>query len=411
MFEQAVTPICTSEAKLRVLERLSCSRAATLALFEGLDHATFCRQAHPDFSPVGWHLGHIGYTEAHWLLERCAGQPLPLPEYRRVFAVDSLPKALRSNLPDQEEVRYYLNTIRAQVLLYLEVAPLEHQERLWRWLIQHESQHSETVAIVLQLQSLTRFANLVMSDTSPVAQVNQYEQPTQGILIAAGSFEQGSDSIDALDNERPAHRVHLEPYLIDRYPVTRAQYRAFLLAGGYHERCWWSEEGWSWLGTQRIAQPLYWSITEDDRLPVCGVSAYEAEAYAQFANKRLPTEAEWEKAAGRIAIRQISRTSDQSRSGVVDIPATGYSNTLSNVWEWTSTWFHPYDGFVSYPYPGYSAPYFDRQHRVLKGGSWASQPWTSRSSFRTWYHPGTREIFAGFRCVQDKYVAGVESLL
>ncbi|MBC8121577.1 MAG: DinB family protein, partial [Gemmatimonadaceae bacterium] len=244
MFEQATRSISTSEAKLRVLERLSCSRAATLALFEGLEHATFCRQAHPDFSPVGWHLGHIGYTEAHWLLERCAGQPLPFPEYRRVFAVDSLPKALRSNLPDQGEVRHYLNAIRARVLLYLEEAPLEHQERLWRWLVQHESQHGETVAIVLQLQRLTQLANPVMSGPpQELMQANRYEQLAQSIFIEAGNFEQGSDSVDALDNERPAHRVHLEPYWIDLYPVTRAQYRAFMSAGGYHERCWWSEEG------------------------------------------------------------------------------------------------------------------------------------------------------------------------
>ncbi|MBC8123555.1 MAG: ergothioneine biosynthesis protein EgtB, partial [Gemmatimonadaceae bacterium] len=263
-------------------------------------------------------------------------------------------------------------------------------------------QHGETVAIVLQLQRLTQLANPVMSGPpQELMQADRYEQLAQSIFVEAGNFEQGSDSVDALDNERPAHRVHLEPYWIDLYPVTRAQYRAFMSAGGYHERCWWSEEGWSWLETQKVTQPLYWSMTEDDRLPVCGVSAYEAEAYAQFVNKRLPTEAEWEKAAAYIATKQLPKTFNHSHSQSVAVPVTSHSDAPSrNVWEWTSTWFHAYDGFTSYPYPGYSAPYFDFQHRVLKGGSWATQPWVLRSSFRNWYHPGIREIFAGFRCAQ-----------
>lgn len=121
-------------------------------LFEQVDEATFCCQAHPDFSPIGWHLGHIAYTESLWLLERTAGLPPLFPEYRRLFVADGLPKSERVKLPSQEVIRYYLDAVREKVLKYLASANLDQQERLWRWVIQHESQHSETIAFVLQLQ-------------------------------------------------------------------------------------------------------------------------------------------------------------------------------------------------------------------------------------------------------------------
>lgn len=131
---------------------LNSCRLGTLTLFDWVDEATFCRQAHLDFSPVGWHLGHIAYTESLWLLERSAGLPPMFPEYRRLFVADGLPKSERVNLPTFEVICQYLNAVRKQVLSVLETVDLDQQERLWRWIIQHESQHSETIAFVLQLQ-------------------------------------------------------------------------------------------------------------------------------------------------------------------------------------------------------------------------------------------------------------------
>ena len=399
-------------------------RANTLALFADMDEATFRCQVHPDFSPVGWHLGHIAYTESLWLLERSAGNACLFPQYRKFFAADGLPKSQRVQLPNLEEIYYYLDTVRKQVLNYLEVADLNQQERLLRFLLQHESQHCETIAFLLELaksqESKVNSQKLFSPSSPPLPPL---------IKIPAGKFEIGSNSIDALDNERPAHKVYLDTYYIDRYPVTCGQYRVFMEAGGYENPGFWSKAGWEWLQIEQVGEPLYWhDVLSADNHPVCGVSWYEAEAYCRFVGKRLPTEAEWEKAVSWDADMNRRRiypwgdeeptpqhcncvdvTSPQKNCLIINTTpvdaypdgqsAYGLYDTLGNVWEWTASWFDGYDGFEMYPYVGYSQVYFDQQHRVLKGGSWATNPFALRSSFRNWYHPGVRQIFAGFRCV------------
>uniref|UniRef100_A0A832H590 Ergothioneine biosynthesis protein EgtB n=1 Tax=Oscillatoriales cyanobacterium SpSt-402 TaxID=2282168 RepID=A0A832H590_9CYAN len=448
-------------------------REQTLALFDQVDHETFCRQAHPDFSPIGWHLGHIAYTEGLWILEHLAGMAPQFPEYRRLFAADTLPKRDRVNLPTLADVKTYLSAIRAQVFDYLTTAPLDQQTRLWLWLLQHESQHCETIAIVLALQEARRKSNTldlpkievrsqksaregaeeersgevrewtggqvseissthlsIYPSTHPPAKsrleiVDYRVERSQGemIEIPAGYFAMGNDTLTALDNERPGHTVYLDTYWIDRTPVTCQQYRQFMRAGGYDNSEWWSPAGWAWLQANPVSQPLYWK--EDsawETHPVCGVSWYEAEAYANFVGKRLPTEAEWEKAASWHPThqrRQLFPWGEEFPTGdrcnhnhqighttpIHHYPAGkspyGCEDMLGNVWEWTASWFAGYSGFQSYPYRGYSQAYFDENHRVLRGGSWATRPWALRSAFRNWYHPYVREVFAGFRCAQN----------
>lgn len=412
-------PLQTRDAIREVMQQC---RIGTLELFEGIDETTFRRQAHPEFSPVGWHLGHIAYTEALWILEHCAGLPAVFPQYRRLFAADGLPKSERENLPTVAEVYHYLDTVRTQIFTYLNTAPIEQQERLWRFIIQHESQHSETIAFVLQLQRWyhrERHQEIWVrgcTATSP----SSLQPPVDMVEIPGGEFVMGNDSIEALDNERSHHYVYLDTYWIDRYPVTCGQYRKFIEADGYQNECWWSPEGWKWLQENPVAEPLYWSSSALwDNYPVCGVSWYEADAYARFVGKRLPTEAEWEKAASWNAVtgqqhtypwgeelpnpHQCNHNNSIGQTTPVNAYPMGQSvygcyDMLGNVWEWTATWFDAYAGFVTYPYREYSQAYFDGQHRVLKGGSWATRPWTMRSSFRNWYYPDIRQILAGFRC-------------
>ncbi|MDJ0678059.1 MAG: ergothioneine biosynthesis protein EgtB [Calothrix sp. MO_167.B42] len=414
--------------KEAIFHTLGECRNKTLALFEGMDEGNFRYQAHPDFSPIGWHLGHIAYTESLWLLEHSAGFPPLFPQYRKLFAANGLPKSKRVNLPSVEEVRYYLDNIRSRVLKYLEIADLEQQERLWRFLIQHESQHCETIAFIQHLianQNFNDFTSTLSGYQPNLKNINDVDTliSSEAIKIPAGEFERGCDRLDYLDNEAPANNVYIETYYIDKYPVICGHYRQFMEAGGYQNSQWWSEEAWEWLQTEEVTKPLYW---QDDSMwdnhPVCGVSYYEAAAYAKFVGKRLPTEAEWEKAArwdakakhsriypwgDRIPTKQDCNYDNlNGKTTPVQAYPSGQSayglyDTLGNVWEWTATWFHAYEGFENYPYVGYSTTYFDQKHRVLKGGSWATRPWVLRCSFRNWYHPGVRQILAGFRCAKS----------
>ncbi|MEG4075407.1 ergothioneine biosynthesis protein EgtB [Microcoleus sp. Pol14C2] len=415
-------------------------RRGTFKLFTDIDYDTFCRQAHPDFSPVGWHLGHIAYTEDLWLLQRCAGLEPVLPQYHQLFAADILPKQQRVFLPTLPEVELYLDAVRKKVLDYLEVAPIDKQERLWRFIIQHESQHCETVAFVLQMHrkkeerssatdlvtDLTDFRDVTdRRNKKEGGVIADYQLPitdSPAIEIPGGEFYMGSDAAEALDNERSRHLCYLEAYSIDRYPVTCCQYRDFMESGGYQNPDWWSADGWKWLQGEAVSQPLYWSENPAfNNHPVCGVSWYEAEAYCNFIGKRLPSEAEWEKAASWNATNQTYRIypwgeeppngslcnhgNNIANTSPVDAfpkgaSALGCWDMLGNVWEWTASTFDAYPGFESYPYRGYSQVYFDGEHRVLKGGSWATFPQALRSTFRNWYYPGVRQIIAGFRCAK-----------
>ena len=388
---------------------LNQTRADTLDLLTQIDKPVFFRQVHPEFSPIGWHFGHIAFTEAYWILDYLADSPLSFPEaYHRLFAADGLPKQERQNLPSIATIAEYLEVVRQHTVEYLQTAPLDRQERLWRWLIQHESQHCETISFLFSLHqqsklNIASFSNSQLRDNQNVGKPRP--DFTEMVRVAAGEFVLGSDAIAALDNERPAHKIHLDTYWLDRYPVTCKQYAQFMASGGYQQRQYWSEAGWQWLQQHPVNQPLYWSDNADwlDH-PVSGVSYYEAEAYANFVGKRLPTEAEWEKAAKGASLncnrdRLIGHTTPVDT--YKESSQYGCQDMLGNVWEWTASWFDGYHGFSAYPYPGYSEVYFDGEHRVLKGGSWATGSVGLRTSFRNWYHPGVRQIFAGFRCARD----------
>ncbi|MGF1514417.1 MAG: SUMF1/EgtB/PvdO family nonheme iron enzyme [Elainellaceae cyanobacterium] len=397
-------------------------RAATLSLFSAAiqdGHQGFRQQAHPDFSPAGWHLGHIGYTEALWVLEHMAQMP-PSPEYRVLFAQNGLPKAERQNLPAIAEIVDYLDRIRIRVLDHLSEAPVDQQMRLWWFLLQHESQHAETIAVVHRL--LERSNPMIRGDRPTAALASEQAPPETMVYVSAGPFQMGSDDpVVALDNEGPSQSRYLDAYWIDQFPVTCASYRRFMQAGGYQTEAWWSPRGWQWLQRHPVSQPLYWRDEAIwDSHPVCGVSWYEAEAYANFVGKRLPTEAEWEKAAcwcpqtnqaltyplggppprGCNYGHRIGQTTPVNAAMDHTSPA-GCADMLGNVWEWTADRFEAYPQFTPYPYAGYSQAYFDHQHYVLRGGSWSTQFWALRPSFRNWYAPDVRQIFSGFRCASS----------
>ncbi len=433
-------PTPSQPDRLLLRARFLESRRQTLGLFADVSEADFRRQAHPDFSPVGWHLGHIGVTEEYWVLQRCEGQGCLSEDYERFFSPTENPKTNRIHLPNRSDILAYLDTVREKTLAVLDRTdfPQSHsllqQARIFHMLLQHEAQHQETITLVLQLLA----ASQDQPDRYCEPRGNEGEDglTDKMVHVPAGPFLMGSNRLDeTLDNERPQHEVDVGEFWIDRYPVTNAQFLHFVQDRGYRRRVWWSAEGWAWREKNAIEHPRYWrrqrngewallglspSRTLAPDHPVMGVSWYEAEAYARAAGKRLPTEAEWEKAASWDPERGHKRAypwgaaqpnpqhcnSDARQDGTSPVQyhqagasAYGCLDMQGNVWEWTATCFQPYPDFRAYPYDGYSVPYFDHQHRVLRGGSWATRSSVLRPTFRNWYHPWIREIFAGFRCV------------
>jgi ergothioneine biosynthesis protein EgtB len=386
------------------------ARAATLDAIGDLDQDAVCAQVHPDFSPLGWHFGHIAYTEALWLLVEDGGLPMPRPNNAAVFAVDALPKAERGRLPPLADIAAYADEVRALTLARLDDGAADRNPRLWSFILQHECQHCETMRTLRWLRDGQQENRGLTGSAAG-----------QRVEIPAGPFIMGDDGDDAMDNERNAHRVDIPAFAIDRYPVTQGAFADFIAAGGYAERDHWSPAGWAWRTAAAVDRPLYWAEDGDD-LPVTGVSFHEAEAYCRFRGVRLPTEAQWEKAA-----RWDPSSGETRRYPWGDAPpdpghgcfdrggggpapagaypagqsAAGCADMAGNQWEWTASPFAPYRGFHAAPYHGYSAAYFDRRHRVVKGGSWATRAPVLRSSFRNWYMPFVREISVGFRSVGE----------
>ena len=417
------------DLRQQLRQHMAACRTSTMALVQHLTEAEYYLQAHSDFSPVGWHLGHIAFTEALWILEHLAGRPNPLAHHRLLFAADGLPKTAREQVPDLATTLDYLASVREQVWQYLKVAPLTDHERLWWWLLQHESQHLETMSIVLALHRRQQGKYLLSHRTLNHSPEFPSGGPTPApktpmVFMPAAEIQVGYDGIDAIDNEQPPFIASMPAFYIDIHPVTRGQFRTFMTAAGYDDVSFWSPQGWAWRIKAGVKQPLYWSKDPDlDDHPVCGVSYFEAEAYANFVGKRLPTELEWERAAcwdqagNPLGLYpwgddwpELTRGNFGGTAAMTTpvgalptaSPPLGCNDLLGNVWEWTTSWFQGYPHFQAYPYRGYSAAYFDGQHRVLRGGSWATRPWALRGPLRNWYYPHVREIFAGFRCASDK---------
>jgi iron(II)-dependent oxidoreductase len=265
-------------------------------------------------------------------------------------------------------------------------------------LLAHEYQHNETM---LQLLQLIESYEPVEVDRGPAGE--PAADGPEMVRVEGGSHEIGAPDVGfAYDNERPRHRVELAPFLIDRTPVTNAAYMAYMEETGGEPPRYWErdgEGGWVRTAMGRTAEV-------DPGLPVIHVSWDEADAYARWAGKRLPTESEWEAAAAgsdpeRANLDQLSFGCAPA-GAYADAPAdSGAVQMLGDVWEWTGSDFTAYPGFSAFPYPEYSEVFFGDEHKVLRGGAWATRRSVIRPSFRNWDLPVRRQIFAGIRCAKD----------
>ncbi len=433
-------------------DALAEGRARTLALVDPVEADDLDRVHDPLMSPLVWDLGHIAAFEDLWLAQRAGGlQPLR-PDLAAVYDAGDTPRSDRGDIPylRRDDAIDYMDAVRERSLAVLDRADLSADaDRLnangfvWEMLIRHEHQHNETMLQTLQLARPGTYSPKPRVASGGARPRSARRAPHQGpfagehhagpVHIPAGEFEMGADGRGfAYDNERPCHRVRLAAYDIDRAPVTNGSFAAFVADGGYDGRELWSDEGWRWLVDQNVDRPLYWTADGAERrfdrvaqidpsLPVMHVSWYEADAFARWAGGRLPTEAEWERAAawdpvtgaplpfpwGHEPPAHERANLDQTAFGPLPVgslagaSAEGVSGLIGDAWEWTASALERYPGFSAFPYREYSEVFFGGPYRVLRGGSWATRPMVARSTFRNWDLPQRRQIFSGFRCVRE----------
>jgi iron(II)-dependent oxidoreductase len=216
------------------------------------------------------------------------------------------------------------------------------------------------------------------------------------IEIPAGPFAIGAgDDGFAYDNERPRHSVEVPAFAIARHPVSNSAWMQFSADGGYSRQEWWSREGWAWKQEHDITHHPE-VASGDPHAPACHVSWFEADAFASAHDARLPTEAEWEKAATRVGA-----VSNAEGSAAAE-PEAGELQAVGQVWEWTESFFGGYPGFVAHPYREYSEVFFGDDYRVLRGSSWATHARVASRTFRNWDLPQRRQIFSGVRLARSE---------
>ncbi len=353
------------------VEALRDVRARTVDLVSPLSAADLERQVDPLMSPLVWDLAHIAAYEDLWLVHRHAGRPLLHGELAARYDAFETPRAVRGEIEllDAAGARGYLADVRERTLQAIDdrgIDPVVHE-----MVLRHELQHTETMRQAMGLGGL-------------LAPGEPPRDPLGGedgwVTLPAGSFAMGAGEDGfAYDNERPRHEVHLDAFRIARRPVTNGSWMRFAEGGGYERREWWSRESWAWKEEYDITHDPSVAAGHPEA-PVCHVSWFEAAAFATAHGARLPTEAEWERAA----------TWEQD-------PLQG----VGRVWEWTASPFVGYPGFRAHPYKEYSEVFFGDEHRVLRGGSWATHPRVASPTFRNWDLPQRRQIFAGLRLARD----------
>jgi gamma-glutamyl hercynylcysteine S-oxide synthase len=413
------------------LDALCETRARTLTLVGHLDDASLERVHSPLMSPLVWDLGHIAAFEDLWLVHRFAGLPLLRPDLAQVYDAFETPRAERGSLPylRRAEALDYLAAVRERTRAVVDERGVG-DGLLHELVIRHEQQHSETMLQTMELVRLPAPEDRVAPPADPAAVHTGLEL----IEVPAGpcTIGTGPDGF-AYDNERPRHTVELPPFRIGRTPVTNGAFEAFVAAGGYARREWWSDEGWAWRVAEGVERPAGW--TDDGREwrmerceprdpahPVVHVSFFEADAFARAHGTRLPSELEWEQAAtwdsdagearpwpwGEQPASAARANIDQRIYGTAPAGAypggaapSGCLGMLGDVWEWTANRFDGYPGFIAHPYREYSEVFFGGDYRVLRGASWATQARVATPAFRNWDHPQRRQIFAGFRIAKD----------
>lgn len=430
----------TDETRRRIAADLAFYRDRTKKIISSLNDDDLHLQHDSIMSPLVWDVGHVGNFEEFWLLREIDGRPAHDVHYDDMYNPFDNPRWTRGDLQllDRTEAVDYIDEVRGDALSILKTIeldpnePLLHDGYVFNIVIQHEAQHHETILQALDLRdNLAPYPLAVRPLVSSTRSVDD----TARIVIDGGPFTMGTDdTTEAYDNERPSHEIEVDSFAIDTFPVTNRRYGEFIDADGYERSDLWTAEGWEWRRGVDVDAPQGWSrklgggwlvrrfghvLDLDLTEPVQHVSFYEAEAFARFVGGRLPTEAEWEKAATwgpdatepnlypwgngqpSASLANVGQTwwgPASVGAYAAGASAYGVEQMLGDVYEWTSSTFDSFPGFCSFPYAEYSEVFFeDHEYRVLRGASWATSLEVTRNTFRNWDYRARRQIFSGIR--------------
>jgi len=397
--------------------RLEAVRAKTLWLLDQVPEEFLRRRVHSFYSPIGWHFGHVGRTEEFWAIGEALGRALLDDHLSFLFAdLPENPKDNRVNIPDREGIKKYLAMTRGLVLDALDHADLSSDNPLirngyaWDFAIQHECQHQETICEMLCLIQREIGPRELPHPIDWKKGISNLFLPIEG-----GTFTMGSDSPYAYDNEKQPHEVEVASFQLSKFPVTAYEWSLFMKDQrrvtpesekplGFPEYWIDSPEGFFTYG------PFGARAVHPDE-PVCGISWDDAKEYAFWVGLRLPTEAEWEfvASAGVYPWGDDEPTSERAVFGMnswsplpcgsrsAGASPHGVFDLAGQVWEHTWSPFLPYPDYVAYPYDGYSKDHMDHQHRVCRGGSFATAAPILRRTFRNWYVSDYGAGFLGAR--------------
>ena len=392
-------------------------------------------------SPLVWDLAHIGSQEELWLVRDVGGRAPLRPEIDGLYDAFQHSRASRVELPllTPGEARAYVAEVRDKALDVLghstpdRERPQAHHRRV-------RVRHDRAARAAARRDDARHPPAAGGRACARPRRRHRRAAPLSAgaALVPAGPFTMGTSTEPwALDNERPAHVVDVPAFRIATAPVTCGEYAAFVDADGYRDPRWWTEAGWRHRTEAGLVAPAFWARDADGTWwrrrfgvvepvpldqPVVHVCAHEADAYAAWVGARLPTEAEWEKAARHDPVTGTSRRfpwgdadptpahANLGQRHLSPAPAGAYpagasplgvEQLMGDVWEWTASGWHPYPGFAAFPYREYSEVFFGGDYRVLRGGSFGTDPAAVRATFRNWDHPVRRQIFAGFRLAWD----------
>lgn len=388
-------------------------------------------------NPALWEIGHVGWFHEYWTLRHSHGMVPLLDRGDRLWNSSTVPHDTRwrLDLPDRTGTLAYLAEILNRQLEHLSRDDFpDHARYFYDLSIRHEDMHVEALAYTRQTLGYP-----------PPSAFEDRRVPRAGswpgdVEVPGGAWRLGATKAAGFifDNEKWAHPVSLEPFRIARAPVSNREFAAFVDAGGYRVREFWSDRGWDWRRRTGAERPVYWQPQADGRwtwrrydrveelapdAPVVFVSWHEADAWCRWAGRRLPSEAEWEAAAVGQPTADGKRLADDRRDwpwgehpptraeanlgfavdgplDVADCPrgdsAFGCRQMIGNVWEWTASDFAPFPGFAVDPYEDYSRPWFGTR-KVLRGGCWATSERIARPAYRNFFTADRNDVFAGFR--------------